>query len=220
VRAFDEKKFMRISIGGLGLLAVVAVAAPPRAVQLPGQAVALPGQPEPPQASPLSPEAQLEADHEKRRLMLQEINRMNPLAQPSGMPMPTEPTHEAQIPQLTPEQIEQIRKLQALLDNPNIKKYLSVVSDPQVSAEVQQLMKSDRLKHAGIAQVIWILVYFGIKGILGQRLRDEKLAKRLLARFGLFCVFLFVASIVLPSLILGPGYMKILSRISTIVFGG
>lgn len=199
---------------------LAALAAPPRVVQLPGQVVGVPGQPVAPVASPLPSEEQALAEREQRRLMLEQINRNNPMAHPSGIPMETEPTQQLEVPQLTPEQIEQIRKLQALLDQPSVKKYISVVSDPQLSAEVQLLLKSDRLKHAGIAQLVWIFVYFGLKGMLSQRLRDEKILRRAAARFGLFCIFVFVASIALPALILGSPYLRILSRVYAVLFSG
>jgi hypothetical protein len=195
-------------------LLACALAAPPRSVQLPGEVISVPGPPTPPIASPLSPENELEADRDKRRAIFEEINRNNPMTYPAGLP-----TAAVHSPQLSTEQLEQIKKIQNLLDHPSVKKYISIISDSQVSAEVQALLKSDRPKHLGIAQLIWILVYLGLKGASRQRLSKARLLKRITTRVSLFFLFLIVASVILPSVILGSGYLRILSRIYIIAFG-
>lgn len=146
---------------------------------------------------------ELNRDLEARRSQIEALNRANPMSEsyhPGAAAPPTSAASAAQV-----------EKIQQLLSNPAVQGYLSLFSNPSFTSGIEQVMKSPNrmnLLYAEIGLFVFMLVFRA-----WRMSKPSKWYGRMWTNAWTFGMGWGLSALVLPSLIIGPGYVAVLKSV-------
>ena len=158
-----------------------------------------------PVGDPVADQAQNGIDEAMRARALEAqtygaVNSSNPIS---------DSFNPAESEALPPEVREKVEKIQRILNNPMVHKYLQVFSDPKLGVVAQKLVESGALKTLGIVQFTFLILWMFFKAYVMQG------AETFSARMGrstlLSLSYVFLAGFLIPYSVLGSPYLEIAS---------
>jgi hypothetical protein len=150
--------------------------------------------------NPSLPQDDLEELHRQEDLMksqLQQLNQANPLGQQiSNLPANTD--------------LEQMSKV---LNSPIVQAYIRTFSNPELLTQVKQIAKSTHRQTTLLAEGAFLVIFVIFKVLLAARIRNWLAI--IFFRIVTNLIYTAVASFIIPVIIIGDPYRKILSILWT-----
>lgn len=123
----------------------------------------------------------------------------------------TLPQGEGSMPALSP----QLAKVQAMLSNPYLQKYMKVMAEPEFMPRVGRLIKNPNRNTLLVCEVVLFILFLMVRSYYQSRLVG--FMSRMAVGLGTLAVFWVLSGMVLPSVILGEDYVAILNSVWTVM---
>jgi hypothetical protein len=108
------------------------------------------------------------------------------------------------MPNISP---ETLAKFQAFLEQPALKKYAAVVTNPEFTADAAAVLQHPQLKHCGQWELGWIVVMLVFRSWWMSKATHW--LKGLMISLCTLLLYWTVAAIGIPSYFLNPAFMKL-----------
>jgi hypothetical protein len=108
------------------------------------------------------------------------------------------------LPTMSPEALESVRKF---AEQPGLKKYVALISNPEFTNDLTNVMRHPGLKDCFYWELGWIVVMMVIRS--WRMSKTTHLLKTLWITLWTFALFWIVAAVVIPAYFLNPDFMKL-----------
>jgi hypothetical protein len=157
------------------------------------------------------PAAELAAEQERIRAAYQSLNANNPLSTDQKLTAEMQKQMDTLV---DPKLLEQIKQAQRLLDDPMIKRYLEVLSNPELQESAKTLMQNPRRKTFLYAQLAFFVIWLFLRSY--QLGKARTFLKRVGVSLASFLVYLAFTALIIPIVFLGPTYWTFISQFGKI----
>jgi hypothetical protein len=112
---------------------------------------------------------------------------------------------------MSPEMLKSLERLETLMNQPVFKTYMRVIANPRVSESMNEILRSGSLKNLLYWQVAILIGFFLYRS--WRQSQAQTWRQRIWISLWTGLVYVSVAGVILPSLVLGRPYMLAMSGV-------